>query len=424
MSNIYPLIRSLKGKKVLGINPPVRDFAYFDLWAKPVGLLYLLQFLRERGNRVFLVDCVSEAAEKDKSYGRKKPRRTEIEKPSPYRNIPRRYYHFGLTREEFKKRLEHIERPDLVMVTSIMTYWYPGVWWAIDTVKEVFPDVPVVLGGIYARLCSHHASGSGADYVQTEFMPVEAPYPAMDLYGSFGYGVAETSWGCPMGCEYCASKILCPTFSRRSAETIATEIGFQVNVGSIKDVAFYDDALLLNREEHFYPVCDRIMNDFEGLRFHTPNGLHVKQIDRKCADYLYNTGFRTIRLSLESVDPAVLKESSSKVSREQYQRGVENLLAAGYSHNDLETYVLVGLPGQSLQGIRETINFVKNLGARVKTAQFSPIPGTSLYYEALKSVPALKDEPLLHNNTLYSTWISGNMTPEKLQEFKDLARNK
>ena len=47
-----------------------------------------------------------------------------------------------------------------------MTYWYPGVIEAISLSKEIHPDVPVILGGIYARLCKNHAlKNSGADIV-------------------------------------------------------------------------------------------------------------------------------------------------------------------------------------------------------------------------------------------------------------------
>lgn len=422
MADLYPYLKELKEKNILGINPPVFDFAYFDLWAKPLGLLYILQWLRDRGNNVHLLDCVYEGREKKKTFGRYKPVRTRREKPAPYKNIPRNYWHFGIGEDAFQAKLKEIEKPDMILLTSTMTYWYGGVFWCVDQIRRIYPYVPVLLGGIYTRLCPEHALLSGADSIQTEPFPLDAPYPALDLYHDPEYGICTTSWGCPMGCDYCASKILSPSFRQRGVEEVRRELEFQTVEGNVKDFAFYDDALLINREEHFYPICEMIQKDFGHLRFHTPNGLHVRQIDEKCAEYLYGTGIRTIRLSLESVDPEVQKESSSKVSREQYERGVKNLIKAGYSHEDLETYVLVGLPGQSLEGIKETIRFVKDLGARVKTAQFSPIPGTSLYYEALKNTPAIKDEPLLQNNTVYSPWVSGELTPQQLQELKDLAR--
>lgn len=422
MSDLFHFLNGLKGKRILGINPPVFDFAYFDLWAKPIGLLYLLQWMRDLGNEVQFLDCIYEARDKAKSFGRYQPRRTLIEKPEAYRGIPRRYYHFGLEEEEFLSRLLAMEEPDLVLVTSIMTYWYGGVHWAISRVRKIFPDVPVVLGGIYARLCPGHAISSGADMIQTEYLPVQAPYPAMDLYENGEYGILETSWGCPMGCDYCASKILCPSFSQRSIEEVALEMDFQLKVPSIRDMAFYDDALLMNREFHFYRICDLIQERYSHIRFHTPNGLHVSQIDRKCAKYLFNTGLRTIRLSLESVDRTVQGQSSMKVSRLQFERALENLVFAGYGQEDLETYVFIGLPEQDIDGVRKTIRFVKSLGGTVKTAQFSPIPGTSSYRKALENVPALKEEPLLHNNSVYCSYISGELEPAELQELKDLAR--
>lgn len=422
MSDLSHFLKGLKGKRVLGINPPVFDFAYFDLWAKPVGLLYLLQWMRDLGNEVQLLDCIYEARDKAKSFGRYAPRRTLIEKPEAYRGIPRRYFHFGLVEDEFLARLKLMEKPDIVLVTSIMTYWYGGVAWAISKVREIFPDVPVALGGIYARLCPGHAISSGADMIQTEFLPVQASYPAMDLYDKGEYGILETSWGCPMGCEYCASKILCPSFSQRSIAEVALEMDFQLKDPLIRDMAFYDDALLMNREVHFYRICDLIRERYSHIRFHTPNGLHVSRIDRKCAEYLHDTGIRTIRLSLESIDRTVQGQSSMKVSRQQYERALENLISAGYGQEDLETYVLIGLPDQEIHGVRDTIRFVRNLGGKVKTAQFSPIPGTSSYEKALEKVPALKEEPLLQNNSIYCSYIAGELDPEELQELKDLAR--
>ncbi len=153
-------IYGLTGRKVLGVNPPVFDFACFDLWAKPVGLLNLLGWLRARGNEVFLLDSLYEAREKPLSYGRWKIGRQQVPKPRPYRDIPRRYYRFGLGPEQTRERLRALPKPDIVLLTSIMTYWYPGVLESLGLLREIFPGVPVVLGGLYAALCPEHAAGS------------------------------------------------------------------------------------------------------------------------------------------------------------------------------------------------------------------------------------------------------------------------
>lgn len=147
MSDLSGYLGSLKGCRILGINPPVRDFAFFDLWAKPLGLLYLLGALREQQNHVSLIDCISDSSSADRRYGRKTPERVEIPKPDAYRGIPRRYWHFGLTREELASRIISQPRPDLVLVTSSMTYWYKGVFWCIEQLRKILPGVPVILGG-------------------------------------------------------------------------------------------------------------------------------------------------------------------------------------------------------------------------------------------------------------------------------------
>ena len=150
---------ALRGARVLGVNPPVRDFAFMDLWSKPLGLLYLLQSLRAE-NSVALLDCVWEARAGLKTYGRQKTAKHEIEKPAPYAAVRRRYFHFGPAREEIAAKLARMETPDVILVTSVMTYWYLGVRWIIELLREIFPAAKIVLGGVYASLCPEHAARS------------------------------------------------------------------------------------------------------------------------------------------------------------------------------------------------------------------------------------------------------------------------
>ncbi|MDR1979823.1 MAG: radical SAM protein [Synergistaceae bacterium] len=419
-------LRNLKNATVLGINPPVYDFSWFDLWSKPVGLLCLLRTLRREGNDVRLVDCLYEGRTKPLDFGRWKAQRLPVEKPEPYKNIPRRYYRFGLNGAAFRNRIASCPRPDAIFVTSAMTYWYEGVFEAVKTAKEVFPDVPVVLGGAYARLCPQHALRSGADFIQTEPFLCSAydASPALDLYDAPSYGVLITSRGCPMHCDYCAAYKLWPGFEQRPLQDVFADLAGQMSLPTVTDMAFYDDALLLNKERHFYPLCRHLRERYPKLRLHTPNGLHVAQLDEECCRTLFRTGFRTIRLSLEGTDDFIGKASSDKVAASDYERAVASLLRAGYEPDDIETYILVGLPGQDAGSVRASIEAVRGLGARPKLAEFSPIPGTPLFEASLRLTPRIADEPLLHNNTIYAQYVARTLTPEELQGLKDLAKRR
>ncbi|MCL2767983.1 MAG: radical SAM protein [Synergistaceae bacterium] len=420
------LTNNVRSKTILGINPPVHDFAWFDLWSKPLGLLYILEFLRSMDNDVYLIDSLYEARTEALSFGRWKVKKEKICKPEVYRNIPRHYYRFGLSPQELEARLAELPKPDYILVTSAMTYWYGGVFETIESAGKVFPEAKIILGGAYAMLCPEHASKSGADYIQTEpfdkFFPA---HPAIDMYEKPGYGVVMTSYGCPMSCQYCASKKLFPDFRQRPVEDVIEDIRFQLSVLSTNttwhNIAFYDDALLLNKSDRFYPLCEAIMREFPRLTLHTPNGLHVSQIDEECAEMLFRTGFHTLRLSLEGVDDYTEYLSDDKTGKSGYEHTMKALKNAGYSDERLETYILVGLPGQNTDDILRSIDYVKSLGGKPKITEFSPIPGTKMFELALKYFPELAYEPLLHNNTIYAPWVSCSIPPKMMQYFKDRA---
>ena len=424
MSDVSSLLKKIQGATILGINPPVFDFTFFDLWAKPLGLLFLLDFLRRRGNAVSLIDCIAEGTAGPLSWGRDKIRKREIQKPGPLQNIPRRYHHFGLDEEEFLDRLRDQETPDYILVTSGMTYWYGGVFWAVRLLRQVFPSVPVLLGGVYARLCPEHALLSGADVVQTEPLSFDLISPALDLYTDPGYALLLSSTGCPLHCDYCASKTLFPVFRQRPLDEVLQDLRLQMKSGGIQNAAFYDDALLYRKQERFYPLCGALEKEFPSLSWHVPNGLSVREIDQECADVLMGTGFQTLRLSLESVDPGLLGKSSFKTEARDYIRALECLKRAGFDSSRIETYILAGLPGQRASSVAETIDFVLEAGGVPKLAVFSPVPGTLSFEEAAAGVPALRNEPLLANKTAYSSYISGNLTPEELQRLKDRTKRK
>ncbi|HEX9950091.1 MAG TPA: B12-binding domain-containing radical SAM protein, partial [Thermodesulfobacteriota bacterium] len=85
----------------------------------------------------------------------------------------------------------------------------------------------------------------------------------------------------------------------------------------------------------------------------------------------------------------------------EFQSALHNLRQAGYAPGEIGTYVLAGLPGQARAEVEETISFVTECGARPYLAEYSPIPGTPLWQEAVQCSPFdLQGEPLFHNNTI------------------------
>ena len=409
---------------ILLINPWITDFAAYNFWIKPHGLLSIASFLRNNGFKITFIDCLDSTI-KRKKYGNGKFRKIEIEKPLPVKSVPRKYSQYGISEEIFRDKVSYIEKPDLIGITSGMTYWYPGVFKAIEIVKELFKKVPILLGGIYATLCYDHAVRySGADYVvrgrgELELSKIvsgllnielQIPdselgtdiYPAFDLYSKLDFVSIMTSRGCPYRCSYCASPVISEGFKRRDPLKVAEEIACWTSHYRVNNIAFYDDALLANPSEHIIRILDEVRRRGIQCNFHSPNGLHVKEINGKLATLLYHCQFKTLRLGLETSNEAIQIETGGKVDNQSFEEAVGNLRRAGYSEDEIGIYIMAGLPGQRVGEVEESIAFVKKNGAKPILVEYSPIPETALFEKARKmSEFDLGNEPLFHNNSIF-----------------------
>jgi radical SAM superfamily enzyme YgiQ (UPF0313 family) len=410
---------------ILLINPWITDFAAYNLWIKPFGLLSIGSLLRKKGFRVTLIDCLDFPI-KTKRYGDGKFFKTKIGKPPSLKSIPRNYSLYGIPEEILLKRLSFLEEPDLICVTSGMTYWYPGVFKLIEITKKFFKDVPIVLGGIYATLCYEHAKRhSGADIVvkgarewevvdfiggltqfksriqHPGFSIDDLPYPAFDLYPQLDYVCIATSRGCPLRCTYCASPFLTKGFFKRDPLKVVEEIEYWINQYHINNIAFYDDALLIEPSRHFIPIMKGIIKKSIHCNFHTPNAIHIKEVDEEVADLLFRGGFKTIRLGFETANEGTQLETGGKVDNQKFRQSIKFLKRAGYSSKDIGVYVMVGLPGQRAGEVEGSIAFVKETGAKPMLVEYSPIPHTPLFEKAkTMSKFDLENEPLFHNNSI------------------------
>ena len=427
--------------RVLLVNPWIYDFAAYNLWIEPLGLLTLAAALQDNGYQVEVLDCLAPhpGAPRPRSDGSGKFLKTVVEKPPRLAFVPRRYGRYGWPLDVFDSALRAASQPDLVLMTSVMTYWYPGVQEAIGRVRARVGTVPLALGGVYATLCPEHArQHSGADRVIEGAGVVAAlrladevtgrrsdpdryadprtwPAPAHHLVAR-PFVALNTSWGCVYRCTYCASHRLHPRFVQRRPAAVIAEILTCAGRG-YRDFAFYDDALLLNAERHLAPILEGVLAAGANVRFYTPNGLHAAQITPGLAALMRRAGFSSMRLSLETRNEERQRASGGKVTTAAFERAVGYLRAAGFGPREIGAYILAGLPGQPLAEVEDTIRYVHGVGVQARLALFSPLPGTP---DGDRALPSGVD-PLLHNNTVYP-YLLGPDYVRRLQGLKQLAQ--
>ncbi len=430
-TNAYPLRRA-DCPHVLCINPWIHDFAAYDFWAKPLGLLTLAAICRLHGCRVSYLDCLDRfhprAPQTDPllRHGRGPYLKTPIPKPPGLADVHRRFSRYGIRAQWLMDNLRGLPPPDLILVTSSMTYWYPGLQETLALVRTVFSDTPVVVGGIYATLCSDHCrmhidadevvSGDGESILldligkytghrpAPQFDPGQIdtyPYPALDLQHCINYVPLQTSRGCPFTCAYCASQRLNPVRVARSPAAVVEEIGYWNAAHGVNDFVFYDDALLMDVETHAGPIFEAIVRTGLRIRFHTPNALHIRWIDTRTARLMKRAGFETIRLGLETAGFGERRRFDAKVTAAEFIHAVACLKKAGFSARQIGAYLLVGLPGQQAAAIESSIRTVCASGITPILATYSPIPHTALWTQAVDaSRYDLEADPVFCNNAV------------------------
>lgn len=444
--------------RALLVNPWICDFAAYDLWSKPLGLLQIAGYLRRAGAEIVLLDCLDRFSPRlvqymrEKYPGRKYPRLTPhgdgpyhaevIDTPSLYRDIPRFYKRYGMPAELFQQLLLEQEKPDIILVTSGLTYWYRGVFDAISRLKERFPSTPLLLGGIYATLCAEHARRrSQADEVYAGSSlpdilrhvnrlagsslkePAQASstgiweYEAYNLYPDLRYITLRTSSGCPFRCSYCGWYLLSGGYGYTSFEPdrVVQFIEQAIRSHLVKDFAFYDEALLYRAREHLLPILEGVMSKNLKCFFHTPNALHARFLTEEIAVYLKKAGFVRPRLALETVEPARQVKTGSKVSGGEIKQALLYLQRAGYAAHEIGINVLMGMPEQSLSEVESTLNFVHSLGARIFLEEYAPVPGTTAFAEC----GLAGADPLEHNNSIFPFY--GPELYAECQKVKDLS---
>ncbi|MBI4652264.1 radical SAM protein, partial [Candidatus Desantisbacteria bacterium] len=423
----------------------------YDSWIKPLGLLYIGGILENSGYNIYLLDCLDRndeslppASQKSNSSGCGQYDREEIPKPEILKFIPRKYKRYGIKEDRFIEHISNIPKPDVILITSYMTYWYPGVFHAISILKKQFPLTPVILGGIYASLCFTHAClYSGADYVLPgafnqdtlnlineltgnnhllPFLNIFSYKPVYHLYNKLNSISILTSLGCPYKCTYCASKFLQSEYYARNINEVIAEIEFYYFKHGISHIAFYDDALLFNYPDHIEILMDQLISKNLNINFYTPNGLHARFINTNIALKMKKSGFKNLRISLETADPLIQINTGGKISNIEFQSAMNSLLKAGFQNAEIGIYIMAGLPGQNYENIIKTMEFVNQKKVKIKMINFSPIPNsiewTHLDPDLQKK---LNNEPLLQNDIAY-LFLSQDINWEKNENLKIMAR--
>jgi radical SAM superfamily enzyme YgiQ (UPF0313 family) len=229
---------------------------------------------------------------------------------------------------------------------------------------------------VFRRLLSDAgawSAGRGAASAGELFRKAESPYLSGFLDAELeNLMLLETQRGCPYRCGFC--------FYNKSRAGIA----FADEENLLRAIAWavekrIDEVYLLDPSLNVRPRLKSLLVEIARLNAGHPirlfSEIRAEAVDDELADLLAAAGFNWFEIGLQSTNPKALKLMSRPTRLKRFVAGAQRLKARGITPSiDL----IIGLPGDDLQGFMRSVDFVADHGLQddVQIFPLSILPGT------------------------------------------------
>jgi radical SAM superfamily enzyme YgiQ (UPF0313 family) len=423
--------------KVLLIQPPVRDFYQTSIRTQPIGLAYLAASLKNNGHEVEILDCQTETKKSipipaELSYLKEF---YPFNDQSPFK-LYSGYYHFGMDWADIRKKVED-SRADVFGISSSFTPYHGEALEIAQIIKDWDRRKIVVMGGAHVS-CDPEGvlRNPSVDYVilgegevrfpllleqigkgkarriekidgvgyrkvgttrnqdgEIRITPLRnfiqdldsLPQPARELLDLDRYRLRKkrstmiiTSRGCPQGCAYCSGHLVMgASFRTRTPEAILTEMmecqkQYGIEVFDIEDDNFTFD------EERAKRLMNLIIETFgEGkIELSAMNGISFASLDGELLKLMKSAGFHTINLSYVSTNPSTKERMRRPKPTNEFDRILEE---AGKVGLYVIAYAILGMPGQTIEEMVDTLIYLMGKKVLVGPSVYYPTPKTPLF---------------------------------------------
>lgn len=283
-------------------------------------------------------------------------------------------------------------QPNLICVTSIFTYWSKYVRNAVQHFRDKYPDVPIIVGGIYASLMPKHCKEyTGCDDVILGTIDgAEKVIPAYDLV-DVDYQILHTTRGCIRKCGFCGTYIIEPKW--KCKKSIKDEI-------VKKKLIFYDNNLLAN--EYIDNILDELIelkNNHKITYVESQSGFDGRILFKhpELARKLKDAGFKNPKIAWDY-----------GVNQADYIKNqIEILEEGGFKAKEIGIFMIYNYDLDYEEMEKKRVYCAK-WGVQVSDCRYRPLNQTYDEYSPSKH----------KGQTIKDYWINPNWTDQKVRKFR------
>lgn len=193
-------------------------------------------------------------------------------------------------------------------------------------------------------------------------------------YNNKPFTIIHTARGCTNNCIFCTSSIYSHKYTSRSVDSVINEIIQCITDYNITNFMFLSDTFTADKQ-WVIRFCEEIIQ--RKIRIEWISNSRVDMIDVTLAALMKKAGCWLVSLGIESANEVVLKNAKKNINLNQIKNAIKI-----FNSVNIKTigYFVFGLPGETKESIKETIEFSKI--ACLDYAYFfhaTPFPGTALY---------------------------------------------
>jgi len=233
-------------------------------------------------------------------------------------------------------------------------------------------------------------------FIDTSMLPKKVDY-FNPIVKRTPYITVSTSRGCPGKCTFCTAPYFDgERFRFQSYAYVMEELGFFIKNG-FKEVYFRDDTFFVNKKRDLQ-LCENIIR--KGLDISWICNARVGMIDKETMLLAKKAGCHLIKFGVESGVQEILDNVKKGISVEETLKIFRQAREIGI---DTHAHVMLGIPGERPETIKETIKFIKKI--KPTTASFgicTPYPGSPLFEQIAAAHPAINDGTSVNLENLHT----------------------